>query len=86
MFGRALIASLHYSAINCCHSLLQRRERASSVPGQPRRLEELMALAPGGDLLGWLRGSAASPAGSAGLPRVMCVPPVAWFSLQALKV
>lgn len=51
MFGRALIASLHYYAINFCHGLLKRRERASSVPGQPRRLEELMALAPGGNLL-----------------------------------
>lgn len=86
MFGRALIASLHYYAINCCHGLLERRECASSVPGQPRRLEELMALAPGGDLLGWLRGSAASPAGNTGLHRMMCFPPVVWFSLQALKV
>ena len=80
MFGWTLIASLHYYAINCCHGLLERRERASSIPGQPRRLEELMALAPGGDLLRWLCGSAASPAGNTGLPRMMCFPPVVWFS------
>lgn len=75
MFGGALIASLHYYAINCCHGLLKRRERASSVPGQPRRLEELVALARGGDLLGWLCGSPASPAGNTGLPRMMCFSP-----------
>lgn len=71
MFGWALIASLHYYAINCCRGLLGSRERASSVPGQPRRLEELLALAPGGDLLGWLLGSAASPAGNTRLPGMM---------------
>lgn len=75
MFGQALIAALHYYAINCCRGLLERRECASSIPGQPRRLEELMALAPGDDLLGWLCRSPASPAGNTGLPRMMCFPP-----------
>lgn len=80
LLGQALIACLHYYAINCCRGLLEKRECASSIPGQPRRLEELMALAPGGDLLGWLCGSAASPAGNTRLPRVMCFPPAMWFS------
>lgn len=44
MFGLTLIASLHYYAINCCHALLERPERASSLPEQPQRPEELMAL------------------------------------------
>lgn len=44
MFGQTLIASLHYSAINCCRALFGRTEHASSLPGQPQRLEELMAL------------------------------------------
>lgn len=44
MFGLTLIASLYYYAINCCHALLKRPKRASSLPEQPQRPEELVAL------------------------------------------